>query len=1160
LHNDRTITLGDKVTGKSFCSNEVITSHYTPLTFIPLNIYEQFCKTANVYFLTLCILQVIPYVSVTQGIPTIALPLTTVLFMNAIKDAVEDWRRHKSDAEENARLTQCVEGGKLLPKKWKDVHVGDLLLIKNMEMIPCDLIIFCSADKNGGVYIETANLDGETNLKAKAAHNAANLICGQETDHKLVAEKVGSGNVTASIVCEAPNEFLYTFVGRLQIQMKGGQESQCPLSEGNILLRGSKLRSVAWALGMVVYTGRETKIQMNSTRKTSRKVSHVEKELTRFTMVIFGLMCVLCTIAALVNASHDAFAEQRTVAYNSTTWGDDGVSTSVLRTKTLPDPTYLLINDWSFPVLVIVKFGTFLLLFSNFIPISLLVSVSFAKLIQTYFIHKDKNMIWKGHMTIPRTTELNEELGQIEYVFSDKTGTLTCNIMDFRKFTVNGASYGEGITEIRRNVLRKMGEQVPEDVKPEKGAKITPHVNLVDKKIKKLMNDKSGEQYAAVCKLFLHMSINHEVIPEYAENGDLTYSASSPDEEALVFGARHFGYTLKQRDQDHLTITDEAGTAYEVDILAVLKFSSRRKRSSVLVRFPNQAPPGHEQGDFPSEGSIILFCKGADNVMMEKLSEAESKRERVKRSVNEMSVFAEDGLRTLVFAGRKISQTEYDNWTEIWDKANLATTNRQDQVENAADVIEKNLELHGMTGIEDNLQGGVGETIGALMRAGMKVWMLTGDKVETAINIGIATGMLELNSDLGRAIITAQDLGEPDGSLCEKKVVDTLTLNYKKVEAAYLDAQGKYARHYSGTLVSRKVFEAVVIDGRCLEVALEPENCGQFADMCKACKTVICCRVSPQQKGAVVRLIKHREKAITLAVGDGANDCNMIQSADVGIGIRGLEGLQAFNVCDYAISQFKFLRYLLLLHGRWCYRRVTTLVNYMFYKNVVVVLPQYFLGAVSGFSGQKLYNDILYQLYNVAFTSIPILLYGILDRDVSKRMSLKFPELYMLGPAKRYLDKVVFMRWIAVGIWHGLVVFWIPYFAMANGSITHSDGKHNDIWMVGTVVFFMVILVTNLKVFVETYDLTWLTWFGLVFSLFWWFAFEGYFSGLHGAVSTTELHGTMTRLFGCPMLYIIMFVTTITSMLWDIQAKAIETVWFPNVLHRVQEEMALEGW
>jgi len=632
-----------------------------------------------------------------------------------------------------------------------------------------------------------------------------------------------------------------------------------------------------------------------------------------------------------------------------------------------------------------------------------------------------------------------------------------------------------------------------------------------------------------VRELLLHLAINHEVVcGEQGANNTVGYSASSPDESALCYGAKHFGFALKERDPSGVKVELNTGQCVKVEILATLKFNSARKRSSVIAKYSDMSQDG-----LPRE-RLCLYTKGADSVIMARLKDQKSPENAELMKV--LREFAEDGLRTLCLAGRELQQAEVDEFLRKYDEASCATEHRQDKIDEVADQIEVQLEMHGITGIEDRIQDRVGETIVKMTEAGLKVWMLTGDKTETAINIGIATGLLEAEAKGERPQFCSSDFEEGD-------------VFQKQYLVRQLAKMTEQARKLS---LNGQMFEGMVIDGKCLEIALEPENEQAFVEISRVCRTVICCRVTPKQKGAVVRLIKRSEKSITLAIGDGANDCNMIQSADVGVGIRGLEGLQAFNVSDYGISQFRFLQGLLLVHGRWCYRRVAVLVNYMFYKNIVCVLPQFFLGCVSGFSGQKLYNDLMYQMYNVIHSMLPIVIFAILDQDVSRATSIANPELYKLGPQKAYLNPKYSACWVASGVWHAICVFWIPYSTMSNGNITHSDGKANDLWMTGVVVYLCVVLVVNFMVVIESCHMTWLTTFGVCFSLFFWFLEHGYLAGIHGPVVTTELYGTTQRLFSCPLLWFLLLATVCCSLLVDIHAKGFRCTYFPSILHKVQ--------
>jgi phospholipid-translocating P-type ATPase (flippase) len=1110
----RSITLLGKGVNAKFETNMVITSHYTKITFLPKNLYEQFSKPANMYFAFLCFLQTMPHITTTGQMPTIMLPLSFILLMNGAKDALEDWRRHKSDRAENERATIKISSKSTGQQEvtWSSLEVGDYIIVQANEYVPADMVLLTSANANGQAFIETANLDGETNLKTKQAPE--NVFSAIGYNQELEPSVQAAMNFDGNIVCEGPNASLYTYVGTLEMAKT---KEKVPLDERHMVLRGCKIKNVKWCLGVVIYTGKESKIMMNSQAKIGRKLSHLERDLSKFTGVMFSWQAILCLIAAIVSAFFDTSDENKAKTYLNLTDGP---------------PDYK--EKFGFFLVLVIRFFNFLILFMNFIPISLLVSVSIVKLIQVYFIYCDRDMVHEGIHCMPRTSDLNEEMGQVEYVFSDKTGTLTQNIMDFRKFCVNGVNYGEGMTEIKRNVLLKMGEKVPEEPKRSPTAKRTPHVDLVDSRLDDLLARQSGDQYNAVRACLLHLAINHEVIPDQAEDNTLSYSASSPDESALCYGARHLGFTLRTRDSSGVTVQLADGRVIKVRIIVTLKFNSTRKRSSVIAQFEDFLPDGS------SKQRMVLYTKGADSVIMERLAPQLVGTPEIKKTMEVLKEMAEDGLRTLCLGGRDLTFEEFEVWMKKYEEASVATEQREEKLDAVAEEIECRLEMHGITGIEDRLQHDVSRTIVSMGQAGIKVWMLTGDKTETAINIGIATGLLDPHPQKDmRPVFSSPDFEDSQGKFQEERLVQALR-----------DCADK-ARE---KLNSNQMFEGMVMDGKCLETALL--NSDAFVAICKVCRTVVCCRVSPKQKGAVVRLIKAEEKAITLAIGDGANDCNMIQSADVGIGIRGLEGLQAFNVCDYGISQFRFLEYLLLVHGRWCYRRVAILVNYTFYKNIVLVLPQYYFGIVSGFSGQKLYNDFMYQLFNVNVSFFPIMFFGILDQDVSKKVSLESPELYALGPQKAYLNVKVSACWLLCGVWHSVCVFWIPYLTMSNGNITNKDGKSNDIWMVGTVVFLLVVLVVNFEVLLETCYLTWITYFGIGLSFFFWLVMQGGLSGvITGSVLTPELHGSTQRLLGSPMILLIILTTCAGALMVDVHLKGIVRTWFPTALHKVHAKV-----
>mmetsp|Transcript_23845 Transcript_23845/g.54238 ORF Transcript_23845/g.54238 Transcript_23845/m.54238 type:complete len:1202 (+) Transcript_23845:25-3630(+) len=1088
---------------EAYVSNEVRTSKYTLWNFLPKNLFEQFQRMANIYFVFLCILQVIPAVSNTAGTPTVAIPLTFVVVCTAIKDAVEDSRRRKSDRLENKQLVNFVPldgaGTKLPSKVWRDVRVGEIICVRNREFIPADCILLGSSDTHGVAYIETANLDGETNLKLKRAHGVTAKWIGTEGNPDAGDLAAAAAKLTGRVECEAPNPSLYTFEGTMNVKFHSDKPLQADLSltSTHMLLRGCKLRNTAWALACVVFTGHESKIQMNSSQ-APHKQSALEKLANKLMLIILAIQVVLCLGGAVAGAIYQ---------------GGDAVGEKYLGVEESSAAELLLYG--------VTKFFTFLIIFGNFIPISLIVTLGVVKLLQGFFIGADEDMSCGGTKAAVRTSDLNEELGQIEYIFSDKTGTLTRNRMEFRKCSIWGNSYGMGIAEVRRRVLKKMGLPIPADPVPPPGAKKTPHVNLVDSQLETVLADEDTEEYRHCLRFFLHLAINHTVMCEASNIPDIpvAYSASSPDEGALVYAASHFGFTFSSRDSTGLYV-NVRGREIKVIVEADFEFTSARKCSSIACRI--QWPEGPEE--------FVVFCKGADSAIMRRLTKECGASATTATTIAHMEEYARDGLRVLCIGGRYLSYAEYQGYIEKFQAASMAMDDRQGKLDAVAALLEQELELWGATAVEDQLQEDVGDTIASLQEAGIKIWMLTGDKVETATNIGVATSLL--NNAMHRTVLTADE----------------------NQQAHEVDAAVKKAcQDASANAPNREL--ALIVDGFCLQSALKPDNIHAFMALALRCTAVICCRVSPEQKGAVVRGVRDIEKAITLAIGDGANDCNMIQSADVGVGLRGEEGMQAFNCSDYGLSQFKFLKTLLLVHGRWAYRRNAKLVLFMFYKNVVVVLPQFYLNAVSLFSGQRLYIDLMYQLYNVAFTSFPIIVLGVLDQDCSKNDSLRHPQLYKLGPQRFYFNKEVFVQWVISGMWHSLVVFCVPYLAFSGTQIPHSDGRLTDLWTDGMIVYLCVVIVANAKCAIENMYHTWVLWAILAISVLAWpvclMIFEG--NPALESFGTYEMTSMAARLFSTPIFHIVVLLTAVVALSREFLWKSFRRTHFPTPYHEIQD-------
>ncbi|XP_029917736.1 phospholipid-transporting ATPase IA isoform X5 [Myripristis murdjan] len=1029
-----------------FCSNRVSTAKYNFLTFLPRFLYSQFRRAANSFFLFIALLQQIPDVSPT-GRWTTLVPLLFILVVAAVKEVIEDLKRHNADNVVNKKECQVLRNGAWEIVHWEKVAVGEVVRAANGDHLPADLVILSSSEPQGMCYIETSNLDGETNLKIRQGLQSTAEI--KDIDSLM--------RLSGRMECESPNRHLYEFVGNIRLD----GHSTVPLGPDQILLRGAQLRNTQWVHGIVVYTGHDTKLMQNSTRPPL-KLSNVERITNFQILVLFG--CLLA-ISLVCSIGQTIWKYQ----YGNAAWYMD-----------LNSPDGGAANFG-------LNFLTFIILFNNLIPISLLVTLEVIKFVQAFFINWDTDMHYEPTNTpaMARTSNLNEELGQVKYIFSDKTGTLTCNVMQFKKCTIAGVAYGHSTQS-------------------------SEEAGFNDPSL--LENLQSNHPTAAVILEFMTMmAICHTAVPEHTD-GKITYQAASPDEGALVRAARNLGFVFSGRTPDSV-IVEMLGSEEKYELLHVLEFTSARKRMSVIMRTPS--------------GKIRLYCKGADTVIYDRLADSSRYKEI---TLKHLEQFATEGLRTLCFAVADISESSYQQWQEVHHRACTSMQNRALKMEESYELIEKNLQLLGATAIEDKLQDKVPETIETLIKADIKIWILTGDKQETAINIGHSCKLLTKN--MGMLVINEDTL---DGTR------ETLS-------------------HHCGMLGDALYKEndfALIIDGKTLKYALTFGARQYFLDLALSCKAVICCRVSPLQKSEVVEMVKKQVKVITLAIGDGANDVGMIQTAHVGVGISGNEGLQAANSSDYSIAQFKYLKNLLLVHGAWNYNRVAKCILYCFYKNIVLYIIEIWFAFVNGFSGQILFERWCIGLYNVIFTALPPLTLGIFERSCRKENMLKYPELYKTSQNAMGFNTKVFWAHCLNGLFHSVILFWFPLKAFQHDTV-FGNGKTPDYLLLGNMVYTFVVITVCLKAGLETSSWTMFSHIAIWGSIGLWVVFFVIYSSLWPLIPLApDMSGEAEMMFNSGVFWMGLFFIPVTSLVFDVAYKVVKKVCFKTLVDEVQELEAL---
>ncbi|KAG7517676.1 phospholipid-transporting ATPase IA isoform X2 [Solea senegalensis] len=1042
-----------------FCCNRVSTAKYNVLTFLPRFLYSQFRRAANAFFLFIALLQQIPDVSPT-GRWTTLVPLLFILVVAAVKEVIEDLKRHKADNVVNKKECQVLRNGAWEIVHWEKVEVGEVFRVNGSDFVPADAVILSSSEPQGMCYIETSNLDGETNLKIRQGLPVTAEI--KDIDSLV--------RISGRMECESPNRHLYEFVGNIRLD----GHSTVPLGPDQILLRGAQLRNTQWVHGVVVYTGHDTKLMQNSTRPPL-KLSNVERITNFQILVLFGCLLAISLVCSI----------------GQTIW----------KYQYGNDAWYMDLN-YGGAANFGLNFLTFIILFNNLIPISLLVTLEVIKFIQAFFINWDTDMLYEPTNTpaMARTSNLNEELGQVKYIFSDKTGTLTCNVMQFKKCTVAGVAYGH-VPEAEE------GSFAEDDWHSTQSSE---EAGFNDPSL--LENLQSNHPTAAVILEFMTMmAICHTAVPERTED-KITYQAASPDEGALVRAARNLGFVFSGRTPDSV-IVELLGTEEKYELLHVLEFTSARKRMSVIMRTPS--------------GKIRLYCKGADTVIYDRLADSSRYKEI---TLKHLEQFATEGLRTLCFAVADISESSYQQWQELHHRAGTSLQNRALKLEESYELIEKNLQLLGATAIEDKLQDRVPETIETLMKADIKIWILTGDKQETAINIGHSCRLLTKN--MGMLVINE----------------DTL------------DGTREILSHHCGMLGDALYKEndfALIIDGKTLKYALTFGVRQYFLDLALSCKAVICCRVSPLQKSEVVEMVKKQVKVITLAIGDGANDVGMIQTAHVGVGISGNEGLQAANSSDYSIAQFKYLKNLLLVHGAWNYNRVAKCILYCFYKNIVLYIIEIWFAFVNGFSGQILFERWCIGLYNVLFTALPPLTLGIFERSCRKENMLKYPELYKTSQNAMGFNTKVFWAHCLNGLFHSVILFWFPLQAFRHDTV-FGDGKTPDYLLLGNMVYTFVVITVCLKAGLETSSWTMFSHIAIWGSIGLWVVFFLIYSSLWPLIPLApDMSGEATVMFSSGVFWMGLFFIPITSLVFDVAYKVVKKVCFKTLVDEVQELEAL---
>ena len=1113
----------------NFKDNEINTKKYNIITFLPKALLLQFIRVANIYFLITAILQCIPIIS-PLGPETALIPLAIVLAVSIIREGVEDLERAKFDKEQNSEPTEVY-----IENQWEQtssgkLHIGDIVSVKQDDTFPADLILIDSDLPEGICFIETGSLDGEKTLKLKEApKKTAGKFNkkGEKHDQFII-----SGNALA----DQPNPELYLLNGKMHLiftnmNKKGKQEiHDIPLDAKQLLLKGAKLKNTSWIIGIVVYTGHNCKIMKNA-KDPVTKYSSVELLMNKTLIIIFILQAILCIISAILRGYYYNLNNLDKVDG----YGGNNINTSEVSFG------YTL---YKYGLESFLNYFTYLLLLNTMIPISLIITLEIVKLIQGAFMRRDVysySKVRKKWLS-PNSISLNEECGLVNYIFSDKTGTLTCNKMMF-KFCVIG--------DICYEYIRIEGEGSNEEINFRKEENIIPihkyemfdkflnndeNINenkykgyilkTKDKKVKLSLEN----QKDIIENFWYGLSLCHSCSIQENDNGEEEYICVSPDSIELVKAAKDQGWRLIESGSSsikRIRLGKDGLLRNDIERLQLIEFSSERKRETVIVK---------------DRGIIKVFVKGADSIIESRLSKKipESILKQCKYYVNK---FSSKGFRTLFIAMKILSQEEYDEYEKKLTKAQMSEKDKDKKVEEVNNIIENDLYLIGTTIVEDKLQDKVPETIKKMRIANIKVWMLTGDKMNTAYNIGLSCNLI--NKEMKIFNICGVEIKKNENfEIINKEERNQVIIDFAKEFASFKGQYNSMAIPQYGILVDEKALLTINEDEEIQKI---------FLEIAKDATAVICCRVSPLQKSQVVKMVKNYDKqGITLAVGDGGNDVSMIMEAHIGVGIYGEEGLRAVQSSDYAIGEFKNLSPLLFFHGRTNYIRNAECIKYFFYKNFVFTLVQFLFGFYCNFTGQTIIDDWFITTYNLIFTALPLGGRALIDHDLmpsdGKIINKMLPFMYKENRDNPIFTIKNFIFSMIKGIIHCLINYFIVLYAFKDECFD-KNGNIPDLWVISVCLFTNILMIVSGNLLIFTKYHTWINFLLIGVTTF--IAYIVFVILVHN-ISSFNSVGTMVNTFNSVKIWFLFIFIVGTCVLIDFTILAADFKFNRNIANTLK--------
>jgi phospholipid-transporting ATPase len=1034
----------------TYSETRIEKTSYNLITYLPHALLLHFRLPVYSYFLTISIFSLLPFSvespGLNLGVVSFLIIVSVILEVIHYNHLITNYMK-----EDNKKLVRKFIKGQWCRVEYRSLRPGDFVEINTDEEICSDLLLIVCNNDDGKCYIDKKNLNGETGFKEKSCvkelkdfsiNDLRNLEGVIECDYSL-----DNFNLWEAYINFNFNDVSYNCKGALN----------------NLILKGSVLKFTTSIVGVVIYTEYSNHIIKNK-YKPHGKVSKIFKKME---VLIYMLISFNMALSLM-------FTFFSYLWMNSN--GNEFYNIFIKKSFSSKKETFIFAEI----------FLQFLNKFSISVPICIYISLDILRKIQVIIISNDseKNIyLQNNRFNYNRNLE---SLGQVDIIFTDKTGTLTQNKMEMKKIFVNGQEYGGDGNTLSANEIFQLEEY---------GTPV--------EKIKKIEELERKERF------FISICLCHKLLPISNEN-IIEYKGESMDEIALVKGAQRLGFEYRSREYNELNIFNYlSNTKNQFEHILDLPFDSERKMMSVV--YFNQ-----------KTNKLNIISKGAFQSMKNVLDVKPKILENLTK-INRR--YSKEGLRVIILGGKEIERDWFEDWLQKYKNVN----DDPHELYKLHSEIEKELDLIGCAGIEDILQKDVVQTITSIINCNVKIFMVTGDDVEIATCISRSTKLVGDYCQFEYFCMDEESIYDKINKFFNKYKIDIVSqaITSEEINEKYREKE--------------KMEFALVIDGVTIEdIMAQKELKSIFFILLMSANTVIFCRMTPASKAKVVSLIKDNSKYITLAIGDGINDIPMLKTANIGIGIYGRRNYEAALTADIAIGQFSYLEKLLLSHGRLSYVKISKTICFYFYKNLLLLMMELPFSITNGFSTQSFFPEYFPILYDLVFSSWASLFIFSVEKDVDLRSVKRYPFLYQPGKLGYYFNFREIIYFVSYSAFHSLCCFFISSLTFKYSIL---DGKQYEHWYVSITCLCIIVNLLVIRIFLQSEYWNYMNIFvgnGNLL-LFYLILFIFNLKGIHN-----ELSGIFLDCLLNPVWWVVNVFVTLLIALPDITLKQLNTISCPS--------------